>query len=564
MGQKILVVDDQENIRFTFERFLMAEGYDVKTAKAYHEALSHLGEEPFDLVFSDIVLGHKTGIDILKKIRSVDSACPVVLITGYPDVKTASDAVRLGAFDYITKPVEKEALLRIAKLALQHKSSTDKAERCRQNLEAIFRSVQHPIIAVDDRLEVIEINEAARTILGLTSEAIGKSVRFLSFGCGRECLEAVEETIKKNQTVEIHRLECRGQAREKYLVSLTSSPLMDGKDDVCGAVLMLKDPVRVTDRERDLKSKAFMKILGRSKKMQEIFNLIEDLADGPSTVLITGESGTGKELVADALHFAGRRKDKPFIKVSLPALPETLVESELFGHVKGAFTGALSDKPGRFQLAHEGSILLDEIGDLTGKMQLSLLRILQEKKFERVGDSTSIRVDMRVIAATNQDLRKKMERGEFREDLYYRLKVVEIRLPPLRERKKDIPLLADHFIEGFNSSLNKRIQGISEDVLRLFMRYHWPGNVRELKHTIEHACVLCRGNLLTPDHLPPDFRDSLKDRFVSIRKNQREPEPQAILHALEKTAGNKSRAAGLLGISRRTIYRKIEEYKINQ
>jgi DNA-binding NtrC family response regulator len=298
--------------------------------------------------------------------------------------------------------------------------------------------------------------------------------------------------------------------------------------------------------------------------MQRVYTLVEQLADAQSTVLLTGESGTGKELVAEALHFKGSRKGKPYIKVNLTSLPETLVESELFGHVKGAFTGAHRDKHGRFQLADGGTLLLDEIGDLSQRVQVSLLRVLQEREFERVGDHTPIRVDVRVIAATNQDLRVKIERGEFREDLYYRLKVVEIQLPPLREKKEDIPLLVDHFIKQFNQTMEKRIGGVSEDVLRVFMDYDWPGNVRELKHTIEHGCLLCSGNILTLDDLPPDFGVPQKDTKSDLHKVAGESEIQAIMRALEKTGGNRSSAARLLGMSRRTIYRKIEEYGLSE
>jgi transcriptional regulator with GAF, ATPase, and Fis domain len=307
----------------------------------------------------------------------------------------------------------------------------------------------------------------------------------------------------------------------------------------------------------------FHNIIGKSEKMQAIYSLIEDLADVQTTVLILGESGTGKELVAEALHYSGGRSHKPLLKVNCSALSENLLESELFGHVKGAFTGALQDRMGRFQKADGGTIFLDEIGDVSPRIQLQLLRVLQEREFERVGDSNPIKVDVRVVAATNQNLREKVRRGEFREDLYYRLKVVEINLPPLRDRREDIPFLIKHFLKKFNKKLNKEIVAISADVQKVFMNYLWPGNVRELEHTLEHAFILCHQNVITVDHLPLVFKDFFETKTSSF-KDLRDDESQAVIRVLEQTSWNKARAARLLGMSRRTLYRKIEEYKIGR
>jgi len=239
--------------------------------------------------------------------------------------------------------------------------------------------------------------------------------------------------------------------------------------------------------------------------MQKIFSLIEALASAQTTVLIEGESGTGKELAAEALHSGGERSGKPLVKLNCSALPESLLESELFGHVKGAFTGAVQDRIGRFQKAQGGTIFLDEVGDLSPRIQGQLLRVLQEREFERVGDSTPIQVDVRVIAATNKNLREKVRRGEFREDLYYRLKVVQIHMPPLREKREDIPLLVDHFRRKFNTVFHKGIEALSQDVMKAFLQYAWPGNVRELEHTMEHAFIHCQNTTITLDHLPPDL-----------------------------------------------------------
>jgi transcriptional regulator with PAS, ATPase and Fis domain len=297
--------------------------------------------------------------------------------------------------------------------------------------------------------------------------------------------------------------------------------------------------------------------------MQEIFRLFEDLADTDTTVLITGESGTGKELVARALHYESIRAAKPLVTVNCSALAENLLESELFGHVKGAFTGAVKDKVGRFQMADGGTIFLDEIGETSSLIQLKLLRVLQEKVFELVGDSKPIAVDMRVIAATNRDLKEKIKSGEFREDLYYRLKVVEIMLPPLRERREDIPLLVDHFLSLFDRKFEKNIDGISSEVLSTFMQYLWPGNIRELEHAIEHAFVLCRDRTINVDHLPPEIK-----KYSKIQPHVSEKtsgyELQEILQALKKTHWNKAKAARMLGISRPTLYQKIKEYNLTE
>lgn len=308
----------------------------------------------------------------------------------------------------------------------------------------------------------------------------------------------------------------------------------------------------------------FQNIIGRSKKMQDTYRLLEDLANLETTVLITGESGTGKELVARALHYSGQRAFKPFVTVSCSALAESLLESELFGHVRGAFTGAIRDKQGRFQAANGGTILLDEIGDISPLIQLKLLRVLQEKEFERVGESTPQKVDVRVIASTNKDLKEKVRRGEFRQDLYYRLKVVEVSLPPLRERLEDLPLLVDHFCRSFNDRFKKNIEGISSEVLGRFMDYPWPGNVRELEHVMEHAFVLCYGGVITLEHLPPEIRDYERTEKMAGQEipTQGSNGAQEILDALNKAHWNKTKAARLLGISRRTIYRKICLYQI--
>ncbi|MBI3813246.1 MAG: sigma 54-interacting transcriptional regulator, partial [Nitrospinae bacterium] len=443
--------------------------------------------------------------------------------------------------------------------ALKYKALFDEKERYRTNLEVIFRSVKDAIITVDEGLSIIEINEAAETICGLSrKDVIGKRFGSRTTHCNGKCLDAVKETIRTKEPVEVSRFWCQYKERTAQVVTLTAYPL---KDIFSGAILIVKDETRLAVLESALKERRQLhNIIGMSEKMQKLYSLIESLCDVQTTVLITGESGTGKEMVAEALHYMGGRSSKPLVKVSCSVLSEELLESELFGHVKGAFTGAVKERIGRFQMADGGTIFLDEIGDISPKIQIKLLRVLQEMEFECVGDSTPVKVDVRVVAATNQDLKEKVRSGKFREDLYYRLKVIELNIPPLRNRREDIPLLTNHFIAKFNKKIKKNITGISADVEKLFMKYPWHGNIRELEHTIEHAFILCRQSAITVDHLPQELKEFTPHINSYVRDEG--DEYQTILQALEKTGWNKAKTARLLGMNRRTIYRKIEKYKI--
>jgi PAS domain S-box-containing protein len=564
MNENILVIDDEENIRFTFSKFLTDAGYAVKTAQGFDQALAEMAEQIFDLIFADIVLGGKTGIDILRAVKQQKITCPVVLITGYPDIDTVADALRLGAFDYLHKPVEKEAILRAAKLALRHKALVDEIDQGRRNLEAIFRSVIDAIITVDRGLTIVEANEASRKILGFHREMIGRPFATLPMSCRGQCLEALERTIDNKRATELYRIECRADDRSaRLVVTVNTSPLLDHEGECLGAVMVLRDETRTAELEHDLQARRrFHHLVGKSREMQRVYAMIDSVCDVQSTVLITGASGTGKELVAEALHSHGVRKDKPFVRVNLPAISEQLIESEFFGHVKGAFTGADSDRTGRFQLADGGTLFLDEIGDIPHRMQLSLLRVLQERKIERVGEAVPIAVDVRIVAATNQNLLDKIGSGKFREDLYYRLKIIEIPLPGLRDRKEDIPLLVDHFIEKSNKRLNKAISAASDDVLEIFTNFSWPGNVRQLEHTLESACIFCHQNIITVDNLPADFRTVIDGNSFQHLAGDSESERQLILRALENTDWNKAKAARILGMGRRTLYRKIDNYNL--
>ncbi len=559
---KILIIDDEENIRITLDDFFSDEGYEVATAEDFDDAIKRIDDFDCDLILADINLNGRSGMDILREVKKRKLICPVIMITAVPDFDTVSEALRFGAFDYVSKPVQLDSLMHITQTAMKHKVLIDEKEQYRSNLEAIFKSVKDSIITVDKDLLVIEINEAAKDICSLTRDAIGQSLKSLSLRCNGKCINVLEETVKEKKPSETYHLECRHNLRPRQIVTVTTYPLINNCGVFTGAVLVARDETHLADLEREMKDRQRLhNIIGKSEKMQSIYSYIEDLADVQSTVLITGESGTGKELVADALHYKGPRSGMSLIKVNCSALSNNLLESELFGHVKGAFTGAVKDRVGRFQMADGGTILLDEIGDMSPRIQVKLLRVLQERTVERVGESSSIKVDVRIVASTNQDLREKIACGEFREDLFYRLNVVEIRIPPLRDRKEDIPALTDHFVKEFNKKLNQNILSISTDVQKMFMAYNWPGNIREMEHALEHAFILCHQKTISIEHLPPTFEAFFAGKIDFIN-NRNIDEKQVVLQALEKAAWNKTMAAKLLGISRRNIYRKIKEHNI--
>jgi transcriptional regulator with PAS, ATPase and Fis domain len=466
--------------------------------------------------------------------------------------------LRCGAFDYIPKPLRQETLLRVAGQALRQRELVEQRELYRAHLEAIFRSVRDGILLIDRNLVLLEANAAAMVFFDLPCGEAGLPLARLPETIGVPLRDVAGRAISTGQMVDGYRMEVAGFGRKSRILLLTAVPWTDAEGSSQGAVITVRDDTRLESLERDLgRRRNFEHIIGQSAVMQQVYGLIENLAEVDTTVLVTGESGTGKELVAEALHCRSPRRNGPLIKVNCAALPDNLLESELFGHVKGSFTGAIKDKSGRFQLAHRGTIFLDEIGDISPALQVRLLRVLQNKEIERVGSSQPIPVDVRIVAATNSNLLEKVRRGEFREDLYYRLRVVEIPLPPLRARREDIPLLVEHFIGRFNERFGRRIDAVSTEVLAVFTAYAWPGNIRELQHAIEHAFVVCRQTEIEVAHLPRELQESPSPAVPPL-----EGEAARIMAALEKAGGNKARAARLLGFSRRTIYRKIEEYGI--
>jgi PAS domain S-box-containing protein len=449
--------------------------------------------------------------------------------------------------------------------AIENKAYEEELERHRSRLESIFSSVQDAIITVDTDMNVIEANKAAEKICGFRLDK-GQVFTECTTDCDQSCLEVLQKTLQSRTTVQDYQIECGHRDRNKLIAMVNSSPLLDSAKNFMGAVLVIRDITRLAHLEEELKERHhFQNIIGKSQKMHKVYDLLQTLANQTTTVLITGGSGTGKEMAAKALHYGGARANGPFVTVNCSALAESLLESELFGHVKGAFTGADRDKIGRFEAADGGTILLDEIGDISPLIQLKLLRVLQEKEFDRVGESNPRRVDVRVLASTNRDLKEAIRKGEFREDLYYRLNVIEINLPLLRDRYEDIPLLINHFCAIFQKTYDKRITGVSDEVLQAFMNYPWPGNVRELEHAIERAFVLCRNHTIQLEHIPAEILNFKPARIVRHQTAKpRDDDPEAIRSTLERTDWNISKAARLLGISRWTMYRRFEKYNISR
>ena len=439
-------------------------------------------------------------------------------------------------------------------------------DRFRSELEAVFQSLPDAVLTVDHNMRIINYNKSLAKFCSRTEEITsGKPLPMLFENDNMPCARALEATRCSRTPVKSYRTECSCGVKPDQVVLLNASPLINENNEFMGAILIVRDISRLDQLERRVEERTqYRNIIGKSDKMQEIYSLLKKLQDLDTTVLITGESGTGKELIVEALHYSSSRFTGPLVKVNCSALSENLLESELFGHVRGAFTGAVHDKIGRFQMAEGGTIFLDEIGDISPNIQRKLLRILERKEYERVGDSNTLKAKVRLMAATNVNLEEKVRLGEFRPDLYYRLKVMVIELPPLRERSEDISILTDHFIDHYSHAFNKQIVGVENEVMNLFMQYPWPGNIRELKHTIEHACILCSDTIIRMYDMPQSLikhtnlriimQETAPDDSQSIRGN--------LVHVLEKTHWNKSKAAKMLGISRTTLYRKMSEMGI--
>ena len=439
-------------------------------------------------------------------------------------------------------------------------------------VELIFDNIPHGIFTVDADGRITSFNAAAERITGWRREdAIGQRCRevFLANHCEDGCFlfESIEEgETHRDQEVQIVRRD-----GSNLLVEVSTAGLRNDRDKVIGGVEMFRDLSDVETLRRHIHAGYTCEdIVSKSAAMRGVRELLPLVAKSHSTVLIEGEPGTGKELVARAIHNLGARRDKPFVAVNCGAIPDTLVESELFGHVRGAFTDAKSDRPGRFALAEGGTLLLDEVGELSPAVQVKLLRVLQEREYTPLGGFRPVKADVRILAATNRDLALEVANRRFRQDLYFRLNVVRITLPPLRARSEDIPLLVDHFVRRFNAMQGRRIHAVSDRAMACLMAYHYPGNVRELENAIEHAFVICGGNTVKHDDLPPHVCDR-SPRHQAQTQPAAEPnhrplenaEAAAIRDALSRHGGTRSRAAQDLGISRNTLWRKMKRHGIS-
>ncbi len=432
----------------------------------------------------------------------------------------------------------------------------------------ILNSIADGVFTTDNDGKITFMNKAAEEITGFSSkEAIGRYCFdiFRADICQTRC--ALKETLKTKKEIINLPATILKKGGQKIPISISTAVLKNEKGQIIGGVETFRDLSVIEELKKELAEKYTIgDIISKNHLIHDIFNILPNIAESDSTVLIQGASGTGKELFAKAIHHLSRRKEKPFIKVNCGALPDTLLESELFGYVKGAFTDAKKDKPGRFALANEGTIFLDEVGDMSPSLQVKLLRVLQEKEYEPLGSSSPRKTDVRIIAATNRDLSRLVNEGKFREDLYYRLNVVKIDLPSLSQRREDIPLLIDAFIQKFNAKTGKQITRVSDEALRLLLDHDYPGNIRELENIIEHAFVLCKGDCIDLDCLPKEFVEGKGEISPSIFPKAetlfKQAEAEIISQTLKKYGGNRAKTAQALGIDRTTLWRKMRKYDL--
>ncbi len=430
----------------------------------------------------------------------------------------------------------------------------------------ILNSINDGVFTIDRNWKITAFNRAAERITGVDrKDALGCYCKdiFRASICENNC--ALKQTMESGKPVTNTMTRITTESGKQVAIRISTALLFDDAGSIVGGVETFQDLSQVEQLQKQLEQRyTFEDIIGRSPSMRSLFAILPQVAQSTSTVLIGGKSGTGKELFARAIHNLSPRKNRPFVAINCAALPDTLLESELFGYKAGAFTGAARDKPGRFALAQGGTLFLDEIGDISPAMQVRLLRVLQERTIEALGGLEPVKVDVRIIAATNKDLAKQVKLGEFRQDLFYRIRIVHFTLPELNERRVDIPLLVNHLVAKFNHLQNKDIAGVSEEVLARLMDYDYPGNVRELENILEHAFVLCRGGLIELNHLPPELRpdDILEVDGTRKTLTLKALEKNYISEALKRHAGHRTRAARELGINKSTLYRKIRALKI--
>ncbi len=451
------------------------------------------------------------------------------------------------------------------KRAGQSEPSQKETLRAGESTGAVLDCITEGVFTVDGQWRLTSMNRAAERITGIPrSEAVGRPCFevFRADICESGC--ALRQTLETGKPVVERVVSIMTAKGRRVPISVNTALLKDGKGRVRGGVESFRDLSEIERlREEVRRQHSVGDMVSRSSKMQEIFAVLPRIAESGSTVLIQGESGTGKELLARAIHQLSPRNKGPLVIVNCGALPDTLLESELFGYVKGAFTDAKRNKPGRFALARGGTIFLDEIGDVSAALQVKLLRVLQEREFEPLGATRPVKADVRVIAASNQDVRKLVAEGRLREDLHYRLNVVNLALPPLRERREDIALLTELFVDRFNRARGKQIAGVSQEALAVLARHCWPGNVRELQNAIEHAFIMCRSGSIEPEHLPEELRGGDADAVRKRQQTLAESEARLIREALVRNRYERRATARELGIDRTTLYRKIRRYGID-
>jgi len=437
-----------------------------------------------------------------------------------------------------------------------------------QYINTILDSIADGVFTVDLDWKIISFNSAAERITGSSKEeAIGQYCYdvFRSNICQSNCV--MRKTLETKKDITNQRIDILNNEGKKIPISISTGILKDENGEVIGGVETFRDLSAVEELTKEIhKQYTFEDIISKNHKIQRIFEILPDIAESDSTVLIRGASGTGKELFARVIHNLSNRKKKPFIAVNCGALPNTLFESELFGYVKGAFTDAKRNKAGRFALAQKGTLFLDEIGDISTSVQSKLLRVLEEKEFEPLGATTSVEADVRIISATNKNLSKLIKQGLFREDLYYRINVIDIELPQLEERKEDIPILIDHFINKFNLRMNRNVKSLSKEVMEILMDYDYPGNIRELENLIERAVVLCKGEIIQVQHLPGEIieKSQKKTKPISKTGKLKGNEINLIIETLKKNDWHKSLTAKELGIDKSTLWRKMKKYGIKE
>lgn len=432
----------------------------------------------------------------------------------------------------------------------------------------ILNCISDGVLTIDLKGNIEYVNKAMQDLLGYPEEILigSRCEKFIQSNiCASEdCI--LRRSLAKKEKISNYESFVVNKEGRRVPVNINTDILYDDAGNMIGIVEVFRDIAQLKElKERLTDIFQFENIITRDRRMKEILSILPSVAQSKSTVLIQGESGTGKELIAKAIHNNSMRKDKPFVAVNCAAIPDTLIESELFGHVKGAFTGAHQDRIGRFELADNGTIFLDEIGDMSFPTQAKLLRVIQEEKFERVGGSKTISVDVRIIAATNKNLLKEVKDGNFREDLYYRISVFPVTLPPLRDRREDISILVTHYIEKFNKDMKKTINNVSPQAMKVLLNYYYPGNIRELRNIIEHAFVCSRGNTILPEHLPGELvYETKKLDILPDGASLNNVEKEWILKVLEKSGWRYQEAARELGISRTTLWRKVKTYGLDQ